>query len=122
MRRTVENVLTCSHLDDASRIHDTDTVCHIGNHPQVMCDKNDGEIPLPLHLVNQLQDSCLNRHIQSRCRLVTDQNLRVARKRDGDDDTLAHTSGELKRIRFIPLSCIWNADSLHELNRPSLGL
>ena len=63
-----------------------------------MGDEDDGQVVLYPHLFQQLEDLCLNGHVQCRGGLVADQDLRVAGYRDGNDHALAHTAGELMRV------------------------
>ena len=48
--------------------------------------------------VETLQNLCLDGHVQCGGGLIADQDLRVAGHRNGDDDALAHTAGELVRV------------------------
>jgi len=59
-----------SRLDNLSRIHNDYPICHFGYHPQIMRDKQDGEISLRLQFSQQFQNICLDGHIQRRRRLV----------------------------------------------------
>ena len=70
MRRMVENIFTGSHFHDPSGIHNAYTICNIGNHAEVMSDENYRQIVLSFHIIDQLQDSRLNRHIESCRRLI----------------------------------------------------
>jgi len=100
MFRIIEDLIDHTFLNDFSGIHDIDVICHFGNHAEVMCDVNNGNASLFLYPADQLDDFCLNRNIQCSRRLITDQKIRVAGKRDGNDHTLSHTTGELVRIVF----------------------
>ena len=51
-----------------------------------------------LQIVHELQDLRLDRNVQSRGRLVRDEQLRLAGQCHGDHDTLTHTAGQLMRI------------------------
>ena len=50
----------------------------------------------------------LNGHIQSRCRLVADDELGVTYHGDGDDHPLLHSAGKLMRIAVDTLLGIGN--------------
>ena len=121
MGRPIENILAGPHFHNASCIHHADPVRHVGHHAQIVGDEDHRKIPFPLHIVDQLQDPGLDGHIQCCCRLITDQDLRVAGQSDGDDDPLAHTAGKLERISVIPLGGVGDPHSLHKLDGPGLG-
>ena len=59
---------------------------------------------------DQLEDLRLDRHIQRRCRLIADQQIRVAGDGHGDHDPLPHAAGQLVRILFHTLAGIGDAD------------
>ena len=68
-------------------------------------------------LADQIEDLSLNRHIESRCRLIGDQNLRLTGESHRDHDSLAHTARHLMRILVSTNRRICNADCLHHANR-----
>ncbi|MNP65775.1 hypothetical protein D3C76_1614000 [compost metagenome] len=55
-----------------------------------MGDQQDRHAEFGLQLPQQIEDLRLYRYIQCSRRLVGDQQLRIAGKRNGDDDPLAH--------------------------------
>ena len=57
-----------------------------------MCDKNDTHLILLLELLHQLQNLCLDRYIQSCCRLISDQKFWMTNKSHRDHYSLSHTS------------------------------
>ena len=122
MRRMVENIFTGSHFHDPSGIHNAYTICNIGNHAEVMSDENYRQIVLSFHIIDQLQDSRLNRHIESCRRLIADQDLRIACKGNCNDNALPHTAGELERICLIPLCRVRNSNGFHQFDGPLLRL
>ena len=75
-----------------------------------MSDENYRQIVLSFHIIDQLQDSRLNRHIESCRRLIADQDLRIACKGNCNDNALPHTAGELERICLIPLCRVRNSN------------
>ena len=48
--------------------------------------------------LQQRNDLRLDRHVERRGRLVGDDQLRLGRQRERDDDALAHAAGELVRV------------------------
>ena len=87
-----------------------------------MGDVDDGNIPLLLNALNQLQNFRLNGHVQCGGRLVADQQLRVTGQGDGDDHTLPHTAGELVGVILHPLLGVGDADLLQQLHSLPVSL
>ena len=63
-----------------------------------MGDQDDGQAVLDLHLLEQLQNLCLDGDIQGGGGLVADQDLGGAGQGDGDDHPLAHPARKLVGI------------------------
>ena len=78
-------------------------------------------MPLFLDLIDQLQNLGLNRHIQGRGRLITDEDFGIPGQGDGDDNALTHAAGELEGILFNPLLRFRNAHVLHQGKGPFTG-
>ena len=57
-----------------------------------------GEAELVLELVQKVDNLLLHGNIERGCRLVGDDELRVARERHGDEHALALAAGELMRV------------------------
>jgi len=112
-----EDLLRSALLHDLAGIHDVDAVGHVGHHAHVVGDEDNGQVPLPLDLVDEVQDLGLHRHVQCGGGLVADQYIRVAGQGDGDNDTLAHTAGELEGILVEAVVGIRDTDRLHQLHR-----
>ena len=68
----------------------------------------------PLH---QIQDLCLDRHVERGCRLVGDDQLGIAAQRHGDHHALQHAAAELVRILPDPALRVRNADLLETPHR-----
>ncbi len=64
----------------------------------------------------------LNRHIQSRCRLIADDELRTVQQRDRNRHALAHAAGELVRMEFKPPRGIGNAHAFQHCGRAGARL
>ena len=75
-----------------------------------------------LQLLQQPQDLRLHRHIERRCRLVGDQQLRIAHQRHGDHHPLAQAAGELMGILPEAHPRSGNAHARQQLGRPVHGL
>ena len=98
----VEDLLHGAVFHDLAGIHHGHTVCHVCHNAQVMGDVDNGHAQLLLQVADQLQDLCLNGHVQRSGGLVADQDLRAAGRCNGNDDTLTHTAGELVGVLLVP--------------------
>ena len=87
-----------------------------------MCDQHDGAVDLILQSAEQIEDLCLDRHIERCCRLIGDNQTRITCKRHCDHDSLAHTAGKLVRIHPVYTFLIGNADHLKHLDRTCLDV
>ena len=67
--------------------------------------------------MNQLDNFRLNRHVESCCGLIADEQVGITGKRNCNNHSLAHTSGKLMRIIFHSLFRILNAYLLKKLHR-----
>ena len=72
MTRIEKDILCLSCLYYFSSIHNIHIIGDLCNYTKVMCDKNNCNSKFLLQIQNQLQNSCLNRNIKCRCRLITD--------------------------------------------------
>jgi hypothetical protein len=81
-----------------SQVHDPDPIADVPDHTEIVRDKQVGQSHFPLQILHQIQDLRLNRHVQRRYRLVSDNQLGVQHQGTGNSDTLALTTAELMRI------------------------
>ena len=88
---------------DLTGIDDGNTVAVLCNDTEIMRDEQHGGIVFLFQATDHFEHLRLNGHIQRGRRLVRDQKLRVTCKRNGDDDTLLHTTGELVRVVAVTL-------------------
>lgn len=58
------------------------------NHAHVVGDQHHGHVETMLEILQQTQDLCLNRDVEGSRRFVSDEELRLSRKRNGDNDAL----------------------------------
>ena len=100
MQRVIEQSLDGRPLDDASTVHHQNPVTQLGNHAQIMGDKDDRHAGFLLQLFQQVQDLSLDGDIQRGGRLVCDQDLRLAQQRDRDHHALTHPTRQLMRVFF----------------------
>ena len=117
----VEDLFHGAVLDDLARVHNGHAVGHVCHNAQVMGDVDDRHAQLFLQVTDQLQDLRLNGHVQCGGGLVADQDLRAAGRCNGDDDTLAHTAGELVRVLFVTALRVRDADLGQHLDGSLFG-
>ena len=122
MSRSVKDVLICTLLDYLAGIHYGYSVAHLGDNAEVMSDEDDGRTYFLLDALHQIQYLCLDRYVQSRRRLVGDQQLRVADESHRDHCALTHSAGELMRILIHALLGVIDAYELEHLNGTRSGL
>ena len=87
-----------------------------------MGDEHDGGIDLVFQIPQQIQDLCLNGHVQSRSGLVSDDQLGVAGQGHGDHDTLAHTAGQLVGEHIVHALAVGDTGHLQQVDGALLDL
>ena len=120
MLRRLEDLPHRTFLDDPSRVHHGHAIGMTGDDAEVVRDEQQREMKLLLHLLQQVENLRLNRHVERGRRFVGDEQQRLAGERDGDEHALAHASRQLMRIVAQPARRIWNPHRLEQLDR--LGL
>ena len=65
---------------------------------EVVRDEEVGELELLLQLLEEIDDLCLDRHVERRDRLVRDDEIRIQRECAGEADALPLAAGELVRV------------------------
>ena len=63
-------------LDDLAGVHDDYPLGELGDEAEIVGDQDRRRMRLVLGLLQHLQDLGLDRHVQRRCRLVGDEQLR----------------------------------------------
>ena len=101
---TVKNVLHCTVFYFLAQVHDHHTVRQLRNDAQIRLD-----------VAQQFQHLRLNRHVHSRCRLVRDQQLGLARERQRHHGALAHPTAEIERVLIDVAARIGHADPSQHL-------
>ena len=102
MQRAAEQRADRRFLGLAAGIHDDDALRHLGDDAQIVGDQHDRGVDLVLQFAHQIEDLRLDRHVERGCRLVGDQQFRVAGERHRDHDPLAHAARQLVRILADP--------------------
>ena len=85
-------------LDGTPRIHDDHVVANLCRQAQVVGDENDGGAVLALHVGDQPDDRRVHGDIERGCRLIGNDQMRIAGKCHRDEHALAHAAGQLMRI------------------------
>jgi hypothetical protein len=91
----LEHLRRGSDLRELAEIHHGDAVGDVLDHAQVVGDENIREVELLLEVFEQVQNLCLDAHVQCADRFVADDNFGVDRECAGDADPLALAAGEL---------------------------
>ena len=76
-------------LNHSAKIHNADLVGKEFNYRQIVRYKEIGEVHRALKILKKVDDLRLNRHIERRYGLVTDNELRLYRERSGNTDPLS---------------------------------
>ena len=108
------------HLDDLAQVHHGDPVGDVLHHREVVRDEQIREVELPLQVVQEVQDLCLDRDVERRHGFVAHDQLRTQRERSGDADPLPLTTRELVRVPVVVLGV--EAHELHQLLDLALDL
>jgi hypothetical protein len=66
-------------LDHLAQIHHCYVVGHLCDDSQVVSDEHHGHAELLLQFAYQVEDLSFSGHVERRCRLIRDQETRVAR-------------------------------------------
>ena len=97
MRRLLVERVGRADLADLAEVHDDDAIAHVLHDREVVRDEDQREAVAGLHVLEQVEDLRLHRHVERRHRLVADDQLRVGDDGARDRDALALSTGELVR-------------------------
>src|SRR5712692_9216544 len=98
MQRPSVQVRGVADLDDLAEVHDSNPIADVADDGEVVGDKYVSQVEIALELDEEVQYLRLNRHIQSRDRLVGNHQLGLDDQCARDADPLALAAGELMRI------------------------
>ena len=87
-------------LADLAEVHHNDAIGHVLDDREIVADEQQREAVAGLHVLQNVEDLGLHRHVERGHRLVADQHLRIEGERTSDTDALALTTGELVRAAF----------------------
>ena len=85
-------------LDQLAQVHHPDGVRHVADDGEVVGDHDQGETPLVLEVLHQIEDLRLDRHVEGRHRLVGHDDLGLEGEGTGESDALALPARELVRV------------------------
>ncbi len=91
------HLLAGAHLYHLAEVHDGDSIGDVPHEREVVRDEQVGEIELALERLEEVDDLRANRHVESRHRLVEDEQLWIERERARNTDPLSLAAGELVR-------------------------
>jgi hypothetical protein len=122
MVRLTQYVEHGSALDDGPRVHHCYAVSDKGGHTEVVGNQEHGQPALVYFPAQELEDLRLDRDVESRGRLVGEQNVRIAGERNGYERALSHPSAQLVRVASQCAKRIWHAELAEESgsSRPCL--
>src|SRR5829696_1289732 len=97
MQRVRVEFVAVSQFDQLAEVHHPDAVADVFDDGEVMGDEKVGQTPVSLELPHQVDDLGLDRNIQSRDRLVCDDEFWLYRQRPRHANPLSLAAGELVR-------------------------
>jgi hypothetical protein len=106
-----------SRLHDAARVHHDDALGVARDHAQVVGDDDQRDAHALGQVAHQLQDLRLDGDVERRRRLVGDDQLRLARQRQGDHHALTHAAAEVMRELLQAPLWLGDADHAEQLHR-----
>ena len=115
--RVFEYLLNRALFDLLTAEHDDHAVGHLGNNSHIVRDEHHCSSSFAFQTIHQCQNFGLNGHIQSRCRLVRDQQTGFAGQCHCDHDTLAHTAGQFVGILGQTALRLWDPNLHHQFQR-----
>ena len=85
-------------LDDATSLHDGNPVRHVAYDAKVVGNEQIRHAGFGLQIAQQIQNLRLYGHIQRRCRLIADQDIRIDGQGARNRNPLTLTAGKFVRI------------------------
>ena len=116
LRRTLEERVDARALNRAASVHDHHVIRRTSNNAQVVGDEHDGGTSLLLRDLKDVQDLCLDGHVEGGGGLVGDDDVGVVRDSDGNHHALAHAARELVGIRVKAVLGVGDANQGEQLD------
>lgn len=73
-----------------------------GNNPDIMCNQHNSDAMLLIQKIEHIIEVCLSGSVNTCCRLIQDENLRLIDYSTGNKDTLLLPSGEFSDPPVFP--------------------
>lgn len=96
--RVAQNLIARALLDQLTPVHDRDAVRKHIDDREVVADEQAGELQLLLEILQQVEETGLNRDVERARRLVGDQQIGSESEGARDADTLPLTARQLVRV------------------------
>jgi hypothetical protein len=116
MARSDEQVGGQPFLHDLPGVHDCHSVGHLRNDTEIVGDEEHAQPELRFEGFEQLEYLGLHGHVESRGRLVGDEELGIAAQGDGHDHALGHPTGELVGVVGKPLIGPCDSDAIEQID------
>nr|WP_261984436.1 hypothetical protein [Rhodococcus sp. WS3] len=114
--RITEYLVTTAELNDLTQVHHRDPMADLFNDCQVVADEQVTKPETILQVDHEVENACLDGHIEGGNRLISNDKLRLEGKGSSDADALALPPRELVWVVFPVFGC-----QAHELEqRPHL--
>ncbi len=111
--RAAIDALGIGHFDGPALAHHHDLVGHVAHHGQIVGDEDISHTEFVLQIEQQVEHLCLDRHIERRYGLITDEHIRPQRQATCNRDALTLAPGEFMRIAAQGIAR--QADTLQQL-------
>ena len=98
MERAAEHRDPVGDLRELADVHHRHPVGDVLHHAHVVGDEQVRQVELPLERLEQVEDLCLDRHVERRHRLVTHDEVRLDDEGSRDPDALPLAARELVRV------------------------
>ena len=121
MLRVLEDLAAGAGLDDVAAVHHDDLVGTLGREAQIVRDQQHRGALVAGERGHVIEDHALHRHVESRGRLVGDEQLRVGREAHPDQRALTHATRELVRELVQTLLGVGQARLLQHLDGACFG-
>src|SRR6056297_1325613 len=125
VRRRVDQVAGATALDDLAAIEHGYVVSHLRHHGQIVRDQDHRRALLGDLGAHEFQDLALDRHVESGCRLVRDDQTGPRQQGNRNHHPLPHATGKLVRIGLEPLRRAADTDAFEHFDTgrlPRLGV
>jgi hypothetical protein len=121
--RIVQDLGSRARFDDRSVLHDGDPVGNFRDYAKIVRDEKESSPPGLLQVLDKSQNLRLRGHVERRCWLVGDDDLRIEDERHRDHSSLPLSTWELMRERIIDALRIGQRRRREQLkdSRPALS-